>query len=662
MSRALAIVDKLLEGEAAAPGPEKFDAREYLLRQPPLERYLDEMGFDQVAEHRWILTRGSFFHAVELRRGKWHYKRIHNGENAGGAIALSADEMYRALRIYIEGIAAATVYNEIHENSQARPDNRPVRPLADVGAAGKPAAASEAIEKAPGETPGLAPASSFDVRKYLLSGQDFLVTIRQRRTGRLFYWTDSGWRLDKRYARLFTKEDAEDKIAEYGFGDEFDLRMVNVNEAQDFDAREYFLAGNPYPDLERHLRDGCVGMRAWVERLGSSRYVHERTTNFDAEIFDTDWPQDWTKEQADEVFERFAVQLNALSEVIQERMVAWNRKIYSELEAAWAHETSEDSVAHNIEANDYEFTREGRREDGTGIRYAGLSPEAKEMAREWWIEGSSSDDYFAEPVIREWKWLLQQKGFTGVDIAYSGFGSQGDGASFTAKNVDLLKYLEGPDPLEFPESQRQQFVGEARIAEADQPFDARDYILNPPDKAWAVVVNHPQYGELFFDFNHGLVSGSADATRFSDRRAASKQAARYRRDGFASKVISVNEALDDPFDPRQYLLSTNEAALRNLLDELGFEQVDKDHWRHSETFRISTYRGVQPLRFDCTVEHRHEGDEDDEDDWVFRVWETVEGVAGHKLVRQRWDTAGGIITRIRNWWADKEKRGLRYPE
>jgi hypothetical protein len=71
-----------------------------------------------------------------------------------------------------------------------------------------------------------------------------------------------------------------------------------------------------------------------------------------------------------------------------------------------------------------------------------LSPEAREKALEanrqfevehieWW---DSTYDY--------WKTeKLAERGYEDVDISFRGFWSQGDGASFTAKSIDVVKWL-----------------------------------------------------------------------------------------------------------------------------------------------------------------------------------------------------------------------------
>ncbi len=65
-----------------------------------------------------------------------------------------------------------------------------------------------------------------------------------------------------------------------------------------------------------------------------------------------------------------------------------------------------------------------------------LSPEAKQTA----ISNHKSNfhiDGWEDGVIEDWKEKLEELGYEGVEIGYTGFWSQGDGASFTYQNVDI---------------------------------------------------------------------------------------------------------------------------------------------------------------------------------------------------------------------------------
>lgn len=61
---------------------------------------------------------------------------------------------------------------------------------------------------------------------------------------------------------------------------------------------------------------------------------------------------------------------------------------------------------------------------------------AADKAREWLRDGATDHDWW-DCLFDEWKQALSQIGFDNADISFSGFWSQGDGASFTA-DVDLM--------------------------------------------------------------------------------------------------------------------------------------------------------------------------------------------------------------------------------
>jgi hypothetical protein len=82
----------------------------------------------------------------------------------------------------------------------------------------------------------------------------------------------------------------------------------------------------------------------------------------------------------------------------------------------------------------------------TVYKYAELSDKAKERARDWWREASARDNDFAEFVTDDFREELKALGFdtqrtgrylapndprAGDTIQWSGFWSQGDGASFS---------------------------------------------------------------------------------------------------------------------------------------------------------------------------------------------------------------------------------------
>jgi hypothetical protein len=63
--------------------------------------------------------------------------------------------------------------------------------------------------------------------------------------------------------------------------------------------------------------------------------------------------------------------------------------------------------------------------------YIHLSPAAQKQARDWYRENCLDYEWW-DSDYDHWKEKLSELGFTDADIKFSGFYSQGDGASFTA--------------------------------------------------------------------------------------------------------------------------------------------------------------------------------------------------------------------------------------
>jgi len=62
---------------------------------------------------------------------------------------------------------------------------------------------------------------------------------------------------------------------------------------------------------------------------------------------------------------------------------------------------------------------------------------AYDKARDWLIEGAVGDAYWHESTISTWKECLEQFGFMKPEIYFRGFWSQGDGACFSCRYVDV---------------------------------------------------------------------------------------------------------------------------------------------------------------------------------------------------------------------------------
>lgn len=79
-----------------------------------------------------------------------------------------------------------------------------------------------------------------------------------------------------------------------------------------------------------------------------------------------------------------------------------------------------------------------------------ISAQAFERATDWLREGQTDHDWW-DSVYEIWQSALAQLGFEDAKISFSGFWSQGDGASFTCASVDvrkLITFLLDPPPTQ----------------------------------------------------------------------------------------------------------------------------------------------------------------------------------------------------------------------
>lgn len=182
-----------------------------------------------------------------------------------------------------------------------------------------------------------------------------------------------------------------------------------------------------YWKLATYVKDSQLYVSGRVTRH-SSHYVHQHSTSFELEVADI--PPEHEAE-----IERLA---NECEDAIKEEIVDINDKIYKALEREWDYLNSDEAVDETIVANDYEFDEDGDR--GGNLHFVQLNDEAKERARDWYRNGGLDYEWW-DSIEDEWKQELEELGFNEPDIAFSGFSSQGDGASFTAKSFDFMKFV-----------------------------------------------------------------------------------------------------------------------------------------------------------------------------------------------------------------------------
>ena len=160
-------------------------------------------------------------------------------------------------------------------------------------------------------------------------------------------------------------------------------------------------------------------------------YVHQHSTSFEMTV-------DNTPEQLDVLGGDFWRLVDHVEKLIKEEVVSINNKIYRALEREHDWLQSDEAIDDSIEANDYRYNREGELDAGR-IKFARLSPKAKERARDNHREGNLDYEWW-DHIYEEWITELEEMGWRNPEINFSGFSSQGDGASFTADGLDFRKW------------------------------------------------------------------------------------------------------------------------------------------------------------------------------------------------------------------------------
>lgn len=108
---------------------------------------------------------------------------------------------------------------------------------------------------------------------------------------------------------------------------------------------------------------------------------------------------------------------------------------------------------------------------------------------------NTDGDYWFEDIIREWKEKLTRQGFLSPEIYFSGFCSQGDGASFKAE-VDIEKFLKGRRmATKYKEAITNYQEGESSAEITTSGRYCHEYTMtidgyNTPDELDSLILDH----------------------------------------------------------------------------------------------------------------------------------------------------------------------------
>lgn len=216
-----------------------------------------------------------------------------------------------------------------------------------------------------------------------------------------------------------------------------DLPSDNPATPENEDALNFFQTHTDSDDFALYLanylqRHPDASITASVYRT-SNHYVHEHSVS--VELRADNFEDPYTGDIPDYVDKM----LDKLEAAITEDVRKLSKEIYRELEQQYDYLFSDENARDASEANGYRFTEDGDT-DGT-LSYDQLDGSAKERVRQWIGQSETEFNTWHEYLFEEWEKKLEEQGFRDPEISYRGFNSQGDGASFTCKWIDMDKYL-----------------------------------------------------------------------------------------------------------------------------------------------------------------------------------------------------------------------------
>ncbi len=186
--------------------------------------------------------------------------------------------------------------------------------------------------------------------------------------------------------------------------------------------------------LRDDIQDWC---RTWNSAIEKQLYADLEYQQSDEAISEWMDANDWVFDSDGHQVDRESyMPINGLDPGVRAKVI----KEYADL-----FDRTPDQVVQALLARDLRFDKRGNRVDVTQFKSLGqLEPAVRanllEKHRRILVDG---DDFWAESTQEHWTDKLEALGFNDVEIRYSLGYSQGDGASFTAKSIDVAKYCEG---------------------------------------------------------------------------------------------------------------------------------------------------------------------------------------------------------------------------
>jgi hypothetical protein len=195
--------------------------------------------------------------------------------------------------------------------------------------------------------------------------------------------------------------------------------------------------------------------------------------------------------------------------------------------------------------------------------YNQLSSEAQERARENYRHSTREDEWW-DCDYDHWKEKLAELGFADADIKFSGFSSQGDGASFTATITREFK---------MPEKLLASIEEQTHVADAILRFNGKH---GEPDLSWSIngkvnrhtssrhVHQNTIYAEL--EFKHGNEIPADLAQAIADWVTREEKAINAEARELSTDIYRTLESTWDS-------INSDEEVERNIIEmDLNFDE------------------------------------------------------------------------------------------
>jgi hypothetical protein len=183
-----------------------------------------------------------------------------------------------------------------------------------------------------------------------------------------------------------------------------------------------------------------------------------------------------------------------------------------------------------------------------------VNERAVTKARQWMEEASTDGDWW-EYTYDDWQKACADVGFPDPEINFSGFGSQGDGASFVSV-VDL------PVLIEFLSAPPEGTQAPVLIKESPETYDWRSWVVN---KVGGVKGN-PKFRKVLRIIDSVEMAVKRHTRQYSHGQTCGVESD-FRDNGEYVKFPAVPAMLGMPFKPQESVWKSKQPRLRALWDE-----------------------------------------------------------------------------------------------